>query len=74
MLVWNYGTYRNNQFSLQNLGCFGDGGALITKDAKLAEKNPDDLQSWSKKEILSRNDRVNSRLDALQRAPSLMSS
>ena len=38
ILVWN-DTYRHHQFfSFKNLGCFGDGGASITKNEELAEK------------------------------------
>ncbi len=55
-------------FPSKNLGCYGDGGALMTDDDELAEKILDDCQSWSESKISSFGTGCNSRLDTLQAA------
>jgi UDP-2-acetamido-2-deoxy-ribo-hexuluronate aminotransferase len=55
-------------FPSKNLGCFGDGGALITKNEKLAEKIRMICNHGAKKKYYHEIIGVNSRLDALQAA------
>ena len=55
-------------FPSKNLGCFGDGGALITKDAKLAEKIRMICNHGANKKDYHEIIGVNSRLDAIQAA------
>ena len=50
------------------LGCYGDGGAVFTSDAQLAEKVRTLANHGSKERYLHESVGVNSRLDALQAA------
>ena len=50
------------------LGCYGDGGAVFTSDAQLAEKVRTLANHGSKERYLHESIGVNSRLDALQAA------
>ncbi len=55
-------------FPSKNLGCFGDGGAIFTKDAKLAQKIRMICNHGARKKYYHEIVGVNSRLDALQAA------
>ncbi len=55
-------------FPSKNLGCFGDGGACITNDDKLAEKLRMFVNHGAKKKYYHKTIGVNSRLDTLQAA------
>ena len=55
-------------FPSKNLGCFGDGGACITNDDKLAEKLRMFNNHGAKKKYYHETIGVNSRLDTLQAA------
>ena len=55
-------------FPSKNLGCYGDGGALITKDAKLAERIRMIANHGQKKRYYHDIIGVNSRLDSIQAA------
>ncbi len=55
-------------FPSKNLGCFGDGGALITKDQALAEKIRMVANHGTKIKYTHEIIGVNSRLDAIQAA------
>lgn len=50
----------------KNLGCYGDGGALMTNDAKLAEKIKVICNHGSKQKYYHEEIGVNSRLDSIQ--------
>jgi dTDP-4-amino-4,6-dideoxygalactose transaminase len=55
-------------FPSKNLGCFGDGGALFTNDAKLAEKAKMIASHGQSKQYVHDVVGCNSRLDAIQAA------
>jgi dTDP-4-amino-4,6-dideoxygalactose transaminase len=55
-------------FPSKNLGCFGDGGALITKDKGLAQKMSMIARHGQKKKYVHEVLGCNSRLDTLQAA------
>lgn len=55
-------------FPSKNLGCFGDGGAMFTNDADLAEKLRMIANHGQKKKYYHDSIGVNSRLDTLQAA------
>jgi len=55
-------------FPSKNLGCYGDGGALITRDQNLAERIRMIANHGSKKKYQHEIIGVNSRLDAIQAA------
>ncbi len=55
-------------FPSKNLGCFGDGGALFTESAELAEKIKMIANHGQKKKYLHEIVGVNSRLDSIQAA------
>lgn len=55
-------------FPSKNLGCYGDGGALITKDATLAERIRMIANHGQKKRYYHDIIGVNSRLDSIQAA------
>ncbi len=55
-------------FPSKNLGCYGDGGALFTRDKSLAEKIKMIANHGQKKKYYHSVIGVNSRLDALQAA------
>ncbi len=55
-------------FPSKNLGCFGDGGACITNNDKLAEKLRMFVNHGAKKKYYHETIGVNSRLDTLQAA------
>lgn len=55
-------------FPTKNLGCFGDGGALMTKDALLAEKIRMIARHGQRKKYVHEVLGCNSRLDTLQAA------
>ncbi|ERM83955.1 hypothetical protein P872_01460 [Rhodonellum psychrophilum GCM71 = DSM 17998] len=53
-------------FPSKNLGCFGDGGAIFTNDATLAEKIQTIANHGQKQKYIHETIGVNSRLDTLQ--------
>lgn len=55
-------------FPSKNLGCFGDGGAIITKDAALAERIRMIANHGQKHKYIHETVGCNSRLDTLQAA------
>lgn len=55
-------------FPSKNLGCFGDGGAIMTNDDKLAEKMGATANHGAKVKYYNDEVGVNSRLDTLQAA------
>ena len=55
-------------FPTKNLGCFGDGGAIMTKDARLAEKIKMIAQHGQREKYVHEVLGCNSRLDTLQAA------
>lgn len=55
-------------FPSKNLGCFGDGGAIFTKDAALAQKIRMICNHGARKKYYHEIVGVNSRLDSLQAA------
>jgi dTDP-4-amino-4,6-dideoxygalactose transaminase len=55
-------------FPAKNLGCFGDGGAVVTNDAKLAEQCRLIANHGSKQRYFHEVVGINSRLDTLQAA------
>lgn len=55
-------------FPSKNLGCYGDGGALFTKDSKLAEKARMIVNHGMKVRYYHDEIGVNSRLDSIQAA------
>ncbi len=64
--IGNMGT--TSFFPSKNLGCYGDGGAIITKDATLAEKAQTIANHGQSKRYYHDIIGVNSRLDSLQAA------
>ena len=55
-------------FPAKNLGCFGDGGAIVTNDAKLAQQCRLIANHGSQKRYFHEVIGINSRLDTLQAA------
>lgn len=55
-------------FPSKNLGCYGDGGAIMTRDAKLAERIGTIVNHGSRVKYYYEEVGVNSRLDTLQAA------
>ena len=55
-------------FPTKNLGCFGDGGAVLTNDSKLAEQIKLLASHGSTKQYIHKRVGINSRLDTLQAA------
>lgn len=55
-------------FPSKNLGCFGDGGALLTQDAELGEKANIIANHGQRKKYYHETVGVNSRLDTIQAA------
>jgi len=55
-------------FPSKNLGCFGDGGALMTKDAQLAQQIKMIANHGQQKKYIHERIGCNSRLDTLQAA------
>lgn len=55
-------------FPSKNLGCYGDGGALFTRDDELSEKIRSIVNHGSKKKYYHDRIGVNSRLDTMQAA------
>jgi dTDP-4-amino-4,6-dideoxygalactose transaminase len=55
-------------FPTKNLGCFGDGGAVITNDSMLADRIKLLASHGSKKQYIHEAIGVNSRLDTIQAA------
>jgi len=55
-------------FPSKNLGCFGDGGMVVTSDERIAEKAQMLRQHGSRKRYIHEIDGYNARLDSLQAA------
>jgi dTDP-3-amino-3,4,6-trideoxy-alpha-D-glucose transaminase len=55
-------------YPTKNLGCFGDGGALVTRNRALAEQARQFRDGGRRKDHTSHSEGINSRLDELQAA------
>lgn len=64
--IGNIGT--TSFFPSKNLGCFGDGGAILTQDSELGEKAHIIANHGQKKKYYHEKIGVNSRLDTIQAA------